>query len=227
MRNALAHVGSKQRQMVAAAIRTAITQETQEAAREEWRAVADRLRERFPRLGSLMNDAEHDVLAHLAFPKEHWTQLHSTNSLERLNGEIKRRTDVVAIFPNEAAIVRLVGALRREQNDEWPPAAPATRAWKSSQASAIIHSQTRSASRRPEHAAGAKHRARPVTGQLHHALGHDRGRRRQRPDLRLRIPSRGIRDGGSGWKLVDGSSLTLELAHRTRGPSQCCPKTTL
>ena len=66
-----------------------------------------------------MDEAEDDVLAHMAFPKEHWPQLHSTNPLERLNGEIKRRTDVVAIFPNEAAIVRLVGALLLEQNDEW------------------------------------------------------------------------------------------------------------
>jgi transposase-like protein len=119
MRNALAHVGSKQRQMVAAAIRTAFTQETLTAARKEWRAVADRLRARFPRLGALMDEAEDDVLAHMAFPKEHWQQLHSTNPLERLNGEIKRRTDVVAIFPNEPAIVRLVGALLLEQNDEW------------------------------------------------------------------------------------------------------------
>jgi len=119
MRNALAHVGTKQRAMVAAAIRTAFTQETREAAHKEWRAVADRPRERFPKLGALMDEAENDVLAHLAFPKEHWQQLHSTNPLERLNGEIKRRTDVVAIFPNEAAIVRLVGALLLEQNDEW------------------------------------------------------------------------------------------------------------
>jgi putative transposase len=119
MRNALAHVGSKQRAMVAAAIRTAFTQETLAAARKEWRAVADRLRARFPKLGVLMDEAEDDVLAHMAFPKEHWCQLHSTNPLERLNGEIKRRTDVVAIFPNEAAIVRLVGALLLEQNDEW------------------------------------------------------------------------------------------------------------
>jgi transposase-like protein len=102
-----------------AVIRTAFTQETQEAARAEWRAVADRLRERFPKLAALMDEAEDDVLAHLAFPKEHWPQLHSTNPLERLNGEIKRRTDVVAIFPNEAAIVRLVGAMLLEQNDEW------------------------------------------------------------------------------------------------------------
>jgi putative transposase len=119
MRNALAHVGAKQRQMVAAAIRTAFTQETLACARKEWRSVADRLRGRFPRLGELMDEAEDDVLAHMGFPKEHWQQIHSTNPLERLNGEIKRRTDVVAIFPNDAAIVRLVGAMLLEQNDEW------------------------------------------------------------------------------------------------------------
>jgi putative transposase len=112
MRNALAHVGPSQRPMVAAAIRTAFTQESAQAAHAEWRAVADRLRPRFDRLAGLMDEAEHDVLAHMDFPKDHWRQLHSTNPLERLNGEIKRRTDVVAIF-------RLVGALLLEQNDEW------------------------------------------------------------------------------------------------------------
>jgi putative transposase len=105
--------------MVAAAIRTAFTQETPAAAREEWRAVTDRLRARFPKPGELMVEAEDDVLAHMSFPKDHWQQIHSTNPLERLNCEIKRRTDVVAIFPNEAAIVRLVGAMLLEQNDEW------------------------------------------------------------------------------------------------------------
>jgi transposase-like protein len=118
-RYALAHVGPSQRPMVAAAIRTAFTQETADAAHQEWRAVADRLRDRFRKLAELMDEAEDDVLAHMAFPKHHWRQLHSTNPLERLNGEIKRRTDVVAIFPNEDAIVRLVGALLLEQNDEW------------------------------------------------------------------------------------------------------------
>lgn len=119
MRNALGHVGVKQRAMVSAAIKTAFEQETVEAAHAEWRIVADRLRERFPRLAALMDEAEHDVLAYRHFPAEHRRQLHSTNPLERLNGEVKKRTRVVGIFPNEKAIVRLVGAILLEQNDEW------------------------------------------------------------------------------------------------------------
>ena len=119
MRNALAHVGVKQRGMVAAAIRTAFAQETKDDAHKEWRAVADRLRERFPRLSALMDEAERDVLGYMAFPKEHWAQIHSTNPIERLNREVKRRTNVVSIFPNDAMIIRLVGAILLEQNDEW------------------------------------------------------------------------------------------------------------
>jgi putative transposase len=119
MRNALAHVPKGQRQMVAALIRTVFAQESEPEARRQWRTVADQLRERFPRIGTLMDAAETDVLAHMSFPKAHRLQIHSTNPLERLNAEIKRRTDVVGIFPNEAAIVRLVGALLLEQNDEW------------------------------------------------------------------------------------------------------------
>ena len=119
MRNALAHVPKGQRQMVAALIRTVFAQEGEAEARRQWRAVADQLRERFPKIGSLMDNSEVDVLAHLNFPRAHRLQIHSTNPLERLNAEIKRRTDVVGIFPNEAAITRLVGALLLEQNDEW------------------------------------------------------------------------------------------------------------
>jgi putative transposase len=119
MRNALDHVAKKQRPMVSAAIRTVFAQETKEAAHTEWRAVADRLRDRFPKLSTVMDDAEHDVLAYMAMPKEHWSQIHSTNPIERLNREVKRRTNVVGIFPNEDAIVRLVGAILLEQNDEW------------------------------------------------------------------------------------------------------------
>jgi len=119
MRNAMAHAGVKSRAMVAAAIRTAFVQETEEAARAEWRAVADRLRAKFRKLSELMDGAENEVLAYMAFPKSHWSQIHSTNPIERLNREIKRRTNVVSIFPNEPAIVRLIGAILLEQNDEW------------------------------------------------------------------------------------------------------------
>ena len=119
LRNALAHAGKGQRQMVLALINTIFAQETPEAASDQWRAVADQLRERFPKLAEMMDEAEPDVLAFMSFPKAHRTQIHSTNPLERLNAEIKRRTNVVGIFPNEAAITRLVGAMLLEQNDEW------------------------------------------------------------------------------------------------------------
>ena len=119
MRNALAHAGKSQRRIVSAWIGTAFAQDDADAARKQWRSVADQLRPRVPKLAALMDEAEADVLAFMAFPKEHRIKIHSTNPLERLNGEIKRRTDVVGIFPNEAAIVRLVGAILLEQNDEW------------------------------------------------------------------------------------------------------------
>jgi putative transposase len=119
MRNALAHAPKGQRQTVAALIRTAFAQETEADARRQWRVVADQLRNRLPKLAKLMDEAETDVLAFMTFPKAHRLQVHSTNPLERLNAEIKRRTDVVGIFPNEAAITRLIGALLLEQNDEW------------------------------------------------------------------------------------------------------------
>jgi putative transposase len=119
MRNALAHAGKTQRRMVSAAIGTVFVQDSAEAARAQWRSVADQLRGKFPKLGVLMDEAENEVLAFMSFPRAHWTQIYSTNPLERLNAEIKRRTNVVGIFPNDASIVRLVGAMMLEQNDEW------------------------------------------------------------------------------------------------------------
>ena len=119
MRNALAHAGKNGRRVVSAFIATAFAQNDAEAARRQWRAVADQLRPRMTKLAAFMDDAEADVLAYMSFPAQHRAKLHSTNPLERLNGEIKRRTEVVGIFPNEEAIVRLVGAILLEQNDEW------------------------------------------------------------------------------------------------------------
>jgi transposase-like protein len=119
VRNALAYVPKAAAQMVAATIRTVFVQPDPQSAREQWRKVADGFRTRFPRLADLMDAAEDDVLAYLAFPSEHWRQIWSNNPLERLNKEIKRRTDVVGIFPNQEAVVRLVGAVLAEQHDEW------------------------------------------------------------------------------------------------------------
>ena len=120
LRNALALVPEERpSSMVAATIRTVFAQPEPDQAREQWRRVADGFRARFPRLAALLDEAEADVLAYLAFPREHWRQIWSNNPLERLNKEVKRRTDVVGIFPNEAAVMRLVGALLAEQHDEW------------------------------------------------------------------------------------------------------------
>jgi putative transposase len=119
MRNALAHVPRGQHTVVAAAIRQAFSQPDRDQAGATWRHVADQIRPRWPKLAALMDESEHDVLAYLAFPAQHRTKLHSTNPIERLNKEVKRRADVVGIFPNEAPITRLIGAVLFEQNDEW------------------------------------------------------------------------------------------------------------
>ncbi|GIW07522.1 MAG: hypothetical protein KatS3mg060_2327 [Dehalococcoidia bacterium] len=119
LRNVLALVPKAAQEMVAATIRTVFVQPDAAAAREQWRKVADGFRARFARVAELMDAAEDDVLAYLACPREHWRQVWSTNPLERLNKEIKRRTDVVGIFPTDPAVVRLVGAILAEQHDEW------------------------------------------------------------------------------------------------------------
>jgi transposase-like protein len=104
MRNALAYAGKAQRRIISAWIGTAFAQDDAVAARKQWRDVADQARPRLPKLAALMDEAETDVLAYMGFPAQHRAKLHSTNPLERLNGEIKRRSDVVGIFPNEAAM---------------------------------------------------------------------------------------------------------------------------
>ena len=119
MRNVLAHAGKSGRRVVSAFIATAFAQDDAEAAKIQWRKVADQLRPKVPKLAALMDEVEPDVLAYMGFPAAHRVKLHSTNPLERVNGEIKRRTEVVGIFPNEEAVTRLVGAILLEQNDEW------------------------------------------------------------------------------------------------------------
>jgi len=126
MRNVLAHAGRSGRRVVSAFIATAFAQDDAEAARSQWRRVADQLRPKVPKLAALMDEAEADVLAYMTFPAQHRAKLHSTNPLERLNGEIKRRTEVVGIFPDEAAITRLVGAILLDRTTSGPSSVPAT-----------------------------------------------------------------------------------------------------
>jgi len=113
------HAPTKQRAAVAAMLKTIFAQETKAEAEAQWEIVADALREKQPKLGALIDSSRDDVLAYMAFPREHWTQIASTNPLERVNREVKRRADVIGIFPNDEAIIRLVGALMLETNDEW------------------------------------------------------------------------------------------------------------
>lgn len=119
MRNALAYVPKGQQSMASAALRQAFIQPDRAGASQTLRHVADQLRGKWPKLGAFIDDSETDVLAHMDFPAQHRTKLHSTNPIERLNKEVKRRADVVGIFPNEASIIRLIGAVLLEANDEW------------------------------------------------------------------------------------------------------------
>jgi transposase-like protein len=119
MRNALAYVPKAQTSMVAAALRQAFIQPDRKAASQTLRHVADQLRPKFAKLAAFIDASETDVLAYMDFPAQHRTKIHSTNPIERLNKEVKRRADVVGIFPNEASITRLIGAVLLEQNDEW------------------------------------------------------------------------------------------------------------
>ena len=113
------HCRRDQRGLVAAALREIFNADGYEHARERVTSVLERLKDLAPKVCELLEDAEEDLLAFSRFPAEHWTKLRSTNPLERVNKEIGRRTDVVGIFPNDQAAIRLVGALLIEQNDEW------------------------------------------------------------------------------------------------------------
>jgi transposase-like protein len=119
MRNVLAHIPHGDKSMVAAALRTFFAQPNRQAAGQQLQEVVRAMGPRWPKAAQLVADAAEDILAYMAFPPEHWTRIYSTNPLERLNKEVKRRTNVVGIFPDEAAAVRLIGAVLMEQADEW------------------------------------------------------------------------------------------------------------
>ena len=119
MRNALSLVPKAAQQMVGATIRTVFAQPDAHSAHQQWRRVSEGFRHQFPRLSELMEEAEEDVLSYAAFPQEHWQKIWSNNPLERVNKEIKRRTNVVGIFPTEGSVIRLVGSVLCEQHDEW------------------------------------------------------------------------------------------------------------
>ena len=119
MRNLLALVPHGAREAVAAVVRTIFAQPDHASALAQLEKVVDGLQARFAQAATLLTDAAEDLLAHKHFPAEHRTRLHSTNPLERLNKEIKRRSNVVGIFPNPPALLRLVGAILMEQDDEW------------------------------------------------------------------------------------------------------------
>lgn len=118
-RNLLAHVPKTHADMVAAVFRTAFAQPDADAVSTAWDEVRDQLAKSFPKIGPLMDDAKAEVLAFATFPRAHWQKIWSTNPLERVNKEIKRRSRVVGIFPNPAAVIRLVGAVLADMHDEW------------------------------------------------------------------------------------------------------------
>ncbi len=119
MRNVLAHVPKREKSVVAAALRTIFAQPDREAAEKQLAEVVAAMRPRWSKAAGVVENAAADVLSHMDFPPEHWSRIRSTNPLERLNREIKRRTDVVGVFPDEPSVERLVGTLLVEHDDEW------------------------------------------------------------------------------------------------------------
>ncbi len=119
MRNLLCHVPRGDQEMVPAALRTTFAQPTGEAARQQLHTVYEAMRPRWPKAAHVLSVAEVDILAYMAFPQEHWKRICSNNLLGRLNKEVKRRTNVVGVFPDEPSVIRLVGGVLEEQADEW------------------------------------------------------------------------------------------------------------
>ena len=119
MRNLLTHVPKGHKEMIAATVRTIFAQPDPEATRDQLRQVVGMLETRYPNAAELLADAEHDVTAYATFPRQHWRKIASTNPLERVHKEIKRRSNVVGIFPDDASVIRLVGAVLAETHDEW------------------------------------------------------------------------------------------------------------
>jgi transposase-like protein len=119
MRNLLAHIPKRDKAMVAAAVRTLFVMADRSAASQQLTGVAAALQQRYPKAAELLLEAEADILAYMDFPQSHWRRIYSTNPLERLNKEVKRRTNVVGIFPDRPSVIRLVGSLLMELNDEW------------------------------------------------------------------------------------------------------------
>jgi putative transposase len=148
-RNILATVNHANKDMVAATVRTIHAQPDADATRAQLHSVVGMLEDRFPKAAEILAGAEGDVTAYAAFPRAHWRKISSTNPLERINKEIKRRSNVVGIFPDDASVIRLVGAVLLEQHDEW---AVAERRYLSEESMALIdqHLEEVTATKQPE-----------------------------------------------------------------------------
>jgi transposase-like protein len=179
MRNALAYVPKGQNTVVAAAIRQVFLQPDHAAATQVWRQVADQLRTRWPKLGTCMDEAEHDVLAYMTFPEQHRVKLHSTNPLERLNKEVKRRADVVGMLasPPFGSPTRTASSASsapscssKTTNTSSSTATCRSKAWQRSP-----HPPSRRLSRYRLHPKPPENAARWPQPNLHHIDGHDPG----------------------------------------------------